>query len=141
MPSISIYNNESKSNHYESSNIMLVDRQRSGAGQEWKDCSLFTTAYPYPETRIRFKQLYLHSPRKYRYTSMKPKSIMTTAALIFSTQATTKPTSCSTVSPVTLTFYGWPDNDPPSAEIAYDCGRGYKAGGKHSFAHYSMSMS
>lgn len=32
---------------------------------------------------------------------------------------------------MTLTFYGWPDNDPPSAETAYDCGRGYKTGGKH----------
>lgn len=62
---------------------------------------------------------------------MKPTSIMTTAALALSAQATAKPTSCSTVSPVTLTFYGWPDNDPPSADIAYDCGRGYKAGGKH----------
>ncbi|ODM20519.1 hypothetical protein SI65_03572 [Aspergillus cristatus] len=64
---------------------------------------------------------------------MKPTSIMTTAALALSAQATAKPTSCSTVSPVTLTFYGWPDNDPPSADIAYDCGRGYKAGGNGTY--------
>ncbi|OJJ84958.1 uncharacterized protein ASPGLDRAFT_147568 [Aspergillus glaucus CBS 516.65] len=64
---------------------------------------------------------------------MKPKSIMTTAALALSTQATATPTSCSTVSQVTLTFYGWPDNDPPSAEIAYDCGRGNKAGGNGTY--------
>lgn len=42
---------------------------------------------------------------------------------------TSKPT-CSSLSSVSLTFYGYPDNDPPSADIAWDCGRGYKAGGK-----------
>ena len=34
-----------------------------------------------------------------------------------------------TVSPTLLTFYGYPDNDPPSADIALDCGRGYTASG------------
>ncbi|PWY67119.1 hypothetical protein BO94DRAFT_612331 [Aspergillus sclerotioniger CBS 115572] len=37
--------------------------------------------------------------------------------------------ACSTKSDVEITFYGYPDNDPPSADIAYDCGRGYTAGG------------
>ncbi|CAK46754.1 uncharacterized protein BO96DRAFT_436151 [Aspergillus niger CBS 101883] len=37
--------------------------------------------------------------------------------------------ACSTESDVEITFYGYPDNDPPSADIAYDCGRGYTAGG------------
>lgn len=59
---------------------------------------------------------------------MKPLFIIATLTLTLSTTAK----SCSTISPVTLTFYGWPDNDPPSTDIAYDCGRGYKAGGKHS---------
>lgn len=37
--------------------------------------------------------------------------------------------AASTISPTLLTFYGYPDNDPPSADIAYDCGRGYTANG------------
>ncbi|KAF7593015.1 hypothetical protein BBP40_012102 [Aspergillus hancockii] len=31
------------------------------------------------------------------------------------------------------TFYGFPDNDPPGAAIAYDCGRGQTAGGVGTF--------
>lgn len=49
-------------------------------------------------------------------------------ALITLTAATAAAT-CTSVNPVLLTFYGYPDNDPPSADIAYDCGRGYKASG------------
>lgn len=37
--------------------------------------------------------------------------------------------AASTIAPTLLTFYGYPDNDPPSADIAYDCGRGYTANG------------
>ncbi|KAE8393532.1 hypothetical protein BDV23DRAFT_149352 [Aspergillus alliaceus] len=37
--------------------------------------------------------------------------------------------SCNTESDFEVTFYGYADNDPPGADIAYDCGRGYKAGG------------
>ncbi|KAK4506086.1 hypothetical protein PRZ48_004051 [Zasmidium cellare] len=40
----------------------------------------------------------------------------------------------TTVNNVQHTFYGFPDNDPPSADIAYDCGRGNKAGGKGTYA-------
>ncbi|EME46974.1 hypothetical protein DOTSEDRAFT_69082 [Dothistroma septosporum NZE10] len=29
--------------------------------------------------------------------------------------------------------YGFPDNNAPSADIAYDCGRGYKAGDKGTY--------
>ncbi|EMD64870.1 hypothetical protein GGP41_002870 [Bipolaris sorokiniana] len=36
---------------------------------------------------------------------------------------------CSTVTKVTHTFYGYPDNDPAGPATAYDCGRGFKAGG------------
>lgn len=42
-------------------------------------------------------------------------------------------TACDTVGQVTHTFYGYPDNDPPGADIAYDCGRGFKAGGTGTF--------
>src|SRR5699024_1158014 len=38
--------------------------------------------------------------------------------------------ACTTQTDVKITFYGYPDNDPPSANIAYDCGRGYSAGGR-----------
>ncbi|RAL13394.1 uncharacterized protein BO97DRAFT_450076 [Aspergillus homomorphus CBS 101889] len=37
--------------------------------------------------------------------------------------------SCSTESGFEVTFYGYPDNSPPGADISYDCGRGYTAGG------------
>lgn len=38
--------------------------------------------------------------------------------------------ACSIFSNVEVTFYGWPDNSPPGAGTAYDCGRNYIAGGK-----------
>ena len=41
--------------------------------------------------------------------------------------------AATTVSNVKHTFYGWPNNDPPSNAIAYDCGRGYAAGGDGSY--------
>lgn len=48
--------------------------------------------------------------------------------------------ACSTESDVEITFYGYPDNDPPSADIAYDCGRGYTAGGMF-LEFFELSMS
>jgi hypothetical protein len=42
--------------------------------------------------------------------------------------------ACSKVTKVTHTFYGYPDNDPPGPATAYDCGRGYKAGGTGTYA-------
>ncbi|KAL0253416.1 hypothetical protein SLS55_010395 [Diplodia seriata] len=35
---------------------------------------------------------------------------------------------------MTHTFYGYPDNDPPGPAIAYDCGRGYSAGGTGTYS-------
>ena len=32
-------------------------------------------------------------------------------------------TSCSTLSHIKETFFGYPDNSPPGAAIAYSCGR------------------
>ena len=38
--------------------------------------------------------------------------------------------ACSTISGVTHTFYGYPDNDPPGPATAYNCGgRNNIAGG------------
>lgn len=37
---------------------------------------------------------------------------------------------CSTIEDVKLTFYGWPDNDPPGADNAFDCGRGTGSDGE-----------
>jgi len=34
---------------------------------------------------------------------------------------------------VKQTFYGWPDNDPAGSGIAYDCGRGFTAGGSGTY--------
>ena len=39
--------------------------------------------------------------------------------------------ACSTPGNYIVTFYGYPDNDPPGPAIAYDCGRGNRAGGRH----------
>jgi hypothetical protein len=41
---------------------------------------------------------------------------------------------CTRQGHVTYTFYGYPDNSPPGAAIAYDCGRGQIAGGTGTFA-------
>ena len=44
--------------------------------------------------------------------------------------------ACSAVSGVKMTFYGWPDNDPPGAGTAYDCGgRNYIAGGTGTYSN------
>ncbi|KAI9662234.1 MAG: hypothetical protein M1821_008400 [Bathelium mastoideum] len=37
--------------------------------------------------------------------------------------------TCHAMNSVKLTFFGWPDNTPPSANAAYNCGRGYVSGG------------
>jgi hypothetical protein len=42
--------------------------------------------------------------------------------------------ACQQVSKFFITFYGWPDNDPPGTDIAYDCGRGNTAAGTGTFA-------
>jgi hypothetical protein len=44
--------------------------------------------------------------------------------------------ACSQQGGTILTFYGWPDNDPPSAGVAYDCGgRNYIAGGTGTYSN------
>jgi hypothetical protein len=43
--------------------------------------------------------------------------------------------ACSIVSGVTMTFYGYPDNSPPGAGTAYNCGgRNYVAGGTGTYS-------
>lgn len=42
--------------------------------------------------------------------------------------------ACMTITGVTHTFYGFPDNDPPGPLIAKDCGRGYTAGGTGTYS-------
>lgn len=42
--------------------------------------------------------------------------------------------SCEAISDVTITFYGYPDNDPPSDQTAWSCSsRGAHAGGTGSY--------
>lgn len=44
--------------------------------------------------------------------------------------------ACSVVTTVKTTFYGAPDNDPPGAATAYNCGgRNYIAGGTGTYAN------
>jgi hypothetical protein len=48
--------------------------------------------------------------------------------------AATALADCSQFDGVTITFFGFPDNDPPSADTAYDCGgRNFVAGGSGTF--------
>ena len=47
------------------------------------------------------------------------KSTIITAILAFTGTALT---ACTREGSVELTFYGFPDNDPPSAQTAYNCG-------------------
>jgi hypothetical protein len=43
--------------------------------------------------------------------------------------------ACQTLTSVSHTFYGFPDNDPPGAGTAYNCGgRNYIAGGTGTFS-------
>ncbi|KAM3423506.1 hypothetical protein BST61_g934 [Cercospora zeina] len=71
---------------------------------------------------------------------MQLKTFTATLALL-ATAVTALPESplekrAQTITNVQHTFYGFPDNDPPSAQTAYDCGygRGNKAGGKGTYA-------
>ncbi|KAK5996237.1 hypothetical protein PT974_04669 [Cladobotryum mycophilum] len=57
----------------------------------------------------------------------------TTISLIGATLAGLAST-CNTSDNYVVTFYGWPDNDPPGPGTAHDCsGRNYKAGGSGSY--------
>jgi hypothetical protein len=48
--------------------------------------------------------------------------------------------ACSTQSDVKVTFYGYPDNSPPGAGTAYNCGnRNYIAGGTAPFPNICPS--
>ena len=50
---------------------------------------------------------------------------LTSALAVFSTLfCVSIATSCNPIDDVELTFYGWHDNDPPSPDNAFDCGRG-----------------
>lgn len=48
--------------------------------------------------------------------------------LLFATRINAEK-ACKVLTGVTHTFYGYPDNDPPGANILYNCGRGNTAGG------------
>ncbi|GIZ37147.1 hypothetical protein CKM354_000060500 [Cercospora kikuchii] len=64
---------------------------------------------------------------------------LTTTLAVLATAVSALPESlekrAQTINNVEHTFYGFPDNDPPSAQTAYDCGygRGYTAGGKGTY--------
>jgi hypothetical protein len=61
-------------------------------------------------------------------------SITAAATLVLALAGTTF--SCSTQSGVEITFYGYPDNDPPGPATAYNCGgRNNVAGGTGTYAN------
>lgn len=57
---------------------------------------------------------------------MKP-TPLTLAALLVSASAPA--ISCQVQTNWKITFFGYPDNSPPSGDIAFNCGRGFAAGG------------
>lgn len=62
-------------------------------------------------------------------------SKITVPAAIVALLAALGPVSADTVvSGVQHTFYGYPDNSPPGAAIAYNCGRGNTAGGSGTYS-------
>lgn len=55
-----------------------------------------------------------------------------TAAAIASAALAGVSSACSTPGNYIVTFYGYPDNDPPGPATAYNCGdRNYVAGGTY----------
>lgn len=57
---------------------------------------------------------------------MKTSTTIATIASIFAGVST----ACNVSGDYAVTFYGWPDNSPPGAGVAHNCGgRNYKAGG------------
>ncbi|KAE8373939.1 hypothetical protein BDV26DRAFT_270983 [Aspergillus bertholletiae] len=54
---------------------------------------------------------------------------LTKAGILATLVSAAASASCSVETGYEVTFYGYADNDPPGADIAYDCGRGYTAGG------------
>lgn len=57
-----------------------------------------------------------------------------TSTLVAFSAAILSANACSVQGSVTMTFYGYPDNSPPGAGIAYDCGRGYSASGTGTYS-------
>lgn len=56
-----------------------------------------------------------------------PLSLLTLTALLLS--ASSPATSCEVQTNWKITFFGYPDNSPAGGDIAFDCGRGFTAGG------------
>lgn len=62
-------------------------------------------------------------------------------AAIFALGATSVVNACSVDNDITITFYGFPDNDPPGATTAYNCGgRNNIAGGVHPILSYISNL-
>jgi len=59
---------------------------------------------------------------------------LTTATFLAFTVSMLGVNACLVQSNVQMTFYGFPDNSPPGAGIAYDCGRGNTASGTGTYS-------
>lgn len=57
---------------------------------------------------------------------MKPSPLTLTALLL---SASSPAISCQVQANWKITFFGYPDNSPAGADIAFNCGRGFTAGG------------
>lgn len=65
---------------------------------------------------------------------MKTSTLTTLLTLSSTSLSACSRSACSRQGSVSLTFYGYPDNDPPSAQTAYNCGgRNNIAGGSGTY--------
>lgn len=60
--------------------------------------------------------------------------MLATILISFASLAISASAACTKMGYITHTFYGYPDNSPAGPAIAYDCGRGYTAGGTGTYS-------
>lgn len=65
---------------------------------------------------------------------MKTSVILPVALTLTALALTLTASACSVRYNSRVTFYGYPDNSPPGPAIAYNCGRGYTAGGTGTYS-------
>lgn len=85
---------------------------------------------PIPSSTLHFLS---DSPRTQSKMKPTPYSLLTLTALLLS--ALSPATSCKVQTNWKITFFGYPDNSPAGGDIAFDCGRGFTAGGDGSLGN------
>lgn len=81
---------------------------------------------PFKSNSIPSSTTHIPSTPPQTQSKMKPTPLTLTALLL---SASSPAISCQVQTNWKITFFGYPDNSPPSGDIAFDCGRGFAAGG------------